>query len=433
MGRIPLMPPLSERSSPRMGSPKAVSTDPKGKPSPFSWPPRRVALAMAVLLVTSPVAASCSSAPPSAGASSKKPSTSAVWLCRPVMSHDPCASSLTTTEVEASGAKKVVHPKVASAASKFDCFYVYPTVSLETSANANLDVQSTETEIATQQAAQFSRVCRVWAPMYRQFTVDGLAQLSGTVIATAYASLKTAFEDYLSHDNDGRPIIFIGHSQGAVMLIDLLYRLVDDNPTLRDKLVLAILLGGNVVVPPGKLSGGSFTNIPLCSTTGQTGCVIAYSSYPGTPPAASEFGRPGQGASLFTGQLATTGVQVACVNPAAIGGGSAVLDPVFPATAANGPVPFHSTEGKISTPWVTYPGLYRATCESSDDATWLNVTKATGPSDRRPVVEETNHATTGGQHNLTAVWGYHVYDVNLALGNLVSDVAAAEASWSAQK
>ena len=27
-------------------------------------------------------------------------------------------------------------------------------------------------------------------------------------------------------------------------------------------------------------------------------------------------------------------------------------------------------------------------------------------------------------------WGYHVADVNLALGNLVSDAASSEASWS---
>ena len=27
-------------------------------------------------------------------------------------------------------------------------------------------------------------------------------------------------------------------------------------------------------------------------------------------------------------------------------------------------------------------------------------------------------------------WGYHEYDVNLALGNLLADTAAAEATWS---
>jgi len=47
------------------------------------------------------------------------------------------------------------------------------------------------------------------------------------------------------------------------------------------------------------------------------------------------------------------------------------------------------------------------------------VTKATGPSDHRPTVAESQGAQ----------WGYHADDVNLALGNLVQDVAAAEATW----
>jgi hypothetical protein len=427
-----MMPKPNGRSVIAERSPGGDSSDPHDGTRRSLRPSSSVALVVAGLLVMSLIAGSCSAATPSAGASPPKASTSTVWLCRPGQAHDPCAPNLTTTEVSASGKSNVIHPSVASTARKFDCFYVYPTVSMEKSVNSNLQVQSAETQIATQQVAQFSKICRVWAPMYRQFTVSGLAHLSGTAISTAYASIEAGFEDYLAHDNDGHPIIFIGHSQGAVMLIDLLSRLVDNNAALRDKLVLAILIGGNVVVSTGRLTGGSFTNIPLCTSPGQTSCVIAYSSFPGTPPAASEFGRPGQGVSLLTGQLAKTGLRVACVNPAAIGGGSAVLDPIFPATIVDGPVPFNSSEGKISTPWVAYPDLYRAACQSSDGAAWLNVTKATRPSDHRPVVKETNNATTGGQHNLTTDWGYHIYDVNLALSNLVSDADAAEVSWTSR-
>ena len=138
------------------------------------------------------------------------------------------------------------------------------------------------------------------------------------------------FEDYLAHFNDGRPIIFIGHSQGSAMLILLLEHLVDTNAALRSRLVLAIILGGNVVVRTGSLLGGSFTHIPVCSKAGEPGCVIAYSTFPGPPPATSLFGIPGQGVSLMSGQTARTGLQVVCVNPASIGGGSATLDPFFP-------------------------------------------------------------------------------------------------------
>ena len=331
-----------------------------------------------------------------------------VWLCRPGMRDDPCASSLATTVVTASGATSVVteNPK----ASKFDCFYIYPTVSAETSVNADLRVQTAETAAAIAQASRFSTVCRVFAPMYRQITLAGLLTLptaASSPEVIAYDSIRSGFEDYLAHYNDGRPVVFIGHSQGAAMLIMLLQHFVDESSALRRRLVLALILGGNVVVHTGWLTGGSFKHIPTCTAYGEKGCVIAYSTFPGLPPSSSLFGRPGQGVSLLSGQFTTHELQVVCVNPAAIGGGTGELSPYFP------------SEGLEATPWVFFPKLYSARCESSSGATWLQVTKSSGVSDHRPVVKETDGSD----------WGYHPYDVNLALGNLVADTAAAEASW----
>ena len=341
--------------------------------------------------------------------------TGTVWLCRPGMPADPCTSSLQTTVVQASGASSVVDASIEPA-SKFDCFYAYPTVSLETTLNADLRIQQAEITTAIAQASRFSTVCRVWAPMYRQFTLfalrafftQGVTAADFVTLETAYESLKSGFEDYLTHYNDGRPIVFIGHSQGASLLVTLLAQLVDNNPSLRSRLVLAIIPGANVVVPNRAQEGGSFSHIPVCTSMGQPGCVIAYSSFPSEPPAASLFGRPGQGVSLLSGQTASTGVHVVCVDPAAIGGGKAVLDPFFP------------TEGLIATPWVEYPQLYGARCESRGGATWLQVTKISGTSDRRRLVSEQDGPD----------WGYHPFDINLALGNLVADTAAAERSWS---
>lgn len=227
--------------------------------------------------------------------------------------------------------------------------------------------------------------------------------------AVAYDSLRSAFEDYLEHDDHGRPIVFIGHSQGAAMLVLLLRRLVDDDPSLRRRMVLAIILGGNVEVRDGSRTGGSFRHLPTCSAAGQAGCVIAYSSFPGEPPEGALFGRPGQGVSLQSGQTATKGLEVACVNPAAIQGGTGELEPSFPSL------------GAVATPWVSYPGRYVAQCRHAGGATWLEVQPTPTPSGHRPVVTE----------QAGPDWGYHTDDVNLALGNLVADVAAAERTWSA--
>ena len=69
-------------------------------------------------------------------------------------------------------------------------------------------------------------------------------------------------------------------------------------------MVSAIIAGGNVAVPIGRDVGSTFKHLPLCTSTGQTSCVIAYSSFPELPPADSLFGRPGQGVSLQSGQTA---------------------------------------------------------------------------------------------------------------------------------
>jgi hypothetical protein len=70
----------------------------------------------------------------------------------------------------------------------------------------------------------------------------------------------------------------------------------------------------------------------------------------------------------------------------------------------------------VKTPWVEYPDLYSASCQSAGGATWLQVDDVGTASDPRPRITET----------LGPTWGFHLYDVNLALGNLVGDVRAQE-------
>jgi len=362
-------------------------------------------------------AAAVGATPAPSGAVQRTDPAGAVWLCRPGLAGDPCTGNVSTTSVPASGPRTVTKPTPAVDPA-FDCFYLYPTVSMQPSDNANLDVQAGEVDAARDQASPFSPLCRVWAPMYRQRTEGSLAKGLGNDPAAdgvAYQSVLAAWKDYLAHFNDGRPVVFIGHSQGAAMLIRLLASQVDRSKALRARMVSAIIAGGNVAVPIGRHVGATFQHLPLCTSAGQTSCVIAYSSFPDRPPADSDFGRPGQGVSLQSGQTARAGVQVACTNPAALGGGPAGLDPRFPTITMPPPGP------PVTTPWVAYPGLYSATCHSAHGATWLQVTEVAGAGDTRPVVRET----------LGPVWGYHLDDINLALGNLVTDVTLEERAFTA--
>ncbi len=108
------------------------------------------------------------------------------------------------------------------------------------------------------QLARFSSVCKVWAPMYRQITVHGLSQANTTdpgAYTVAYNSVLSDWKDFIAHYDNRHPIIFIGRSQGSVMLIKLLQAEVDKNPRIRKLMVAAIVAGGNVTVPTGKTVG----------------------------------------------------------------------------------------------------------------------------------------------------------------------------------
>lgn len=345
-----------------------------------------------------------------------------VWLCRPGLTNDPCDGSMASTVVHPGGNRSIKADTV-SPNRRFDCFYLYPTASAESTVNSDLIVQPSETENAVAQAARFSKVCNVWAPMYQQVTVTGLSVANSTdpgAYTVAYDSVLSAWNDFITNDDDGAPIIFIGHSQGSIMLIKLLQAQFDANAALRKLLVQAIIAGGDVTVPTGQSEGATFAHIPLCTSKAQSGCVIAYSSFPSAPPANANFGIPGQGIALNTGQTATTGVQIACVNPADISGGTGRLQTYWPRQTPP-PVPSMAPPApSVTTSWVYYPDQYTARCESAGGATWLQVTDIQKATDTRPVVKEIFGPT----------WGYHFQDINLAIGNLVTDVRTAEVAYA---
>jgi hypothetical protein len=379
----------------------AQSAKPRAQPPPPSATP----------------AATSTPAAAAATATTAEPTGRTVWLCRPDRTPNPCTVNTATTAVEADGTHTLL-PQPKPPTPTADCFYVYPTVSTEKTRNADLRVQKAERDVAFAQASRFSTVCRVWAPMYRQRTMSDLFNLAdmardSKANTVAFSSLLSAWRDYIAHDNHGRTIVFIGHSQGAAMLIRLLGADVDPSPALRARVALAIVLGGNLTVASGEVVGGSFQHLPLCTRRGQPGCVLAYSSFPRQPPAGAFFGRPGQGVSMLSGERPRTGVDVACVNPSRIGGGPAPVHPYLPTALV------HS--GTL-TPWTTYPDRYTSVCRHADGATWLQVSPTHLRHDVRPQLPE----------QLGSLWGYHAVDVNLALGDLVDDTADAIAGWHRQ-
>jgi hypothetical protein len=380
--------------------------------------PRRHVLATAILLTA--LAALATALP--AGARAAAPATK--WLCRPGLANDPCTPGLATTRIAPTGEVEGTATPAGTANSKIDCFYVYPTVSNQPRLQATLRIDPEVRSIARFQAARYQSECRIYAPLYRQITLQGILtpqKVTAKMRDTAYADVRSALRTYLDRYNQGRGIVFIGHSQGTFVLRKLLAEEVDRKPAVRKRLVSALLLGGNVLVKQGHDAGGDFQNIRACRSAGQTGCVVAFSTYDGVPPADTLFGRPSRLAGV--GPKTTKGYEVLCTNPAALGGGSAPLNPIYPSvpfapgtaigvftTQVGFPVP------AVSTPWIEADGAYTAQCSSDGGATVLRITPAAGAPVLKPVPAPN--------------WGLHLVDANIALGNLVDLVHAQAAAFA---
>ena len=341
-----------------------------------------------------------------------KPET---WLCRP--GHDAlCTSGQEATVVAANGTltRETWQPNANPA---IDCFYVYPTVSRDPTPNSDMQAGPEEQAVVRGQFTRFASVCRPFAPLYRQVTLTALrAALAGQPMKIdfefGYKDVLDAWNYYLAHDNNGRGVVLIGHSQGSRVLTDLVAREIEGKP-VQSKIISVLLLGTNVMVPKGKDVGGTFKQTPLCRSETQTGCIITYVSFraDSPPPANSRFG------------LAKGDEVVACTNPAALGGGSgelhsylstagSVTSPMAPYAWVNPPKP-------IDTPFVSLPGLLSAKCAADDKAAYLAITVNANPKDPRTDNIPGDVVVSG---NVLKEWGLHLIDVHEAMGNLIDIV-----------
>jgi hypothetical protein len=341
------------------------------------------------------------------------------WLCLPGQD-DACATDEDATVVKAGGTLTPERFKPAKDAP-VDCFYIYPTVSFDPGINSDMIPGREEMGVVAQQFARFGAVCKTYAPLYRQFTLASLvARQSGKPMTVtdpllAYHDVVDAWNYYLAHYNNGRGVILIGHSQGSGMLNQLIRNEIDGKP-VQKQIVLAILGGSRLAVPAGKDVGGDFQHVPLCHSATVPGCVIAFASFRATvPPPAN---------SLF-GKVQTAGQEAACVNPAALGGGSgpakAYMNTNWRGLGNSPPTDGTSfVKGKtVTTPFVALPGLLTAQCARNDNGTYLSVTVHGDPKD--PRTDDISGDVVAGTQ-IQANWGLHLVDMNLFMGNFLDIV-----------
>jgi pimeloyl-ACP methyl ester carboxylesterase len=348
------------------------------------------------------------------------------WVCRP---DRPCRDDLTTAVLNADGSVRLERFEPA-ADPKIDCFYVYPTVSMSRELLAPPGVTEAERRAVRQQVLRLTSVCRLYVPFYRQFTVGGMEAHLHPGPATVEAGktrvdadVAAAWDHYLAHDNHGRGVVLIGHSQGAGVLQDLIRHRIEGQPT-QARIVSAILPGSFLTAPRGQEVGGTFKTLLACRSPDQTGCVIVFNSY-----RSDVLMDPKDRFPMKAGE------QALCVNPAALAGGPGVLMPYLSTAGETiipdftGPQPpwtTPSTTTPLPAPFVTLPGFYTAECKSDEHGTYLAIVPHPQPGDRRA------HALVGdwmqgGSRNVTM--GLHLIDLNLVMGNLVEVIQRQSDAW----
>jgi hypothetical protein len=340
-----------------------------------------------------------------------------------------CDTNLDTTIVAADGSL-TVEPYVPHKNPPVDCFYVYPTVSNDPTGNSDMVAGPEEMTVIHAQFARFGAVCRTFAPLYRQVTLTALrAGFSDKPIqsdrALGYQDVVDAWRYYLKHDNDGRGVVLIGHSQGSGVLTGLIASEIDGKP-VQSQILSAMLIGtSGVIVPEGKDVGGTFKQMPVCRSESDTQCILTFVSFRTEipPPNDSFFGRPRSGRGVS-----------ACNNPANLAGGVGELHAYFSAKGATIassqiPVSWVTPPAKINTPFVSVPGLLSGQCVRDRGFSYLTVNVNSKTADPR-TDQIAGDVLINGIINRN--WGLHLIDMHLGMGNMIDLVRSQSTAYLAQ-
>lgn len=163
-----------------------------------------------------------------------------------------------------------------------DVFFIYPTLLTDKKDPAwNADIQKEDirkaviTTSVKYQASAFAKAGNLYIPFYRQShykiyvpPYDKQEELSRNI---AYSDIQTAFNYYLEHYNQGRPIIIASHSQGSIMAAMLLKEFFDGTP-LQEKLVAAY-------IPGIKIADDMFYVLKKMEQPTATGGYVTWNSY----------------------------------------------------------------------------------------------------------------------------------------------------------
>ena len=318
-----------------------------------------------------------------------------MWFARPGLGNDPTRWQPPWAQGAAAPPDGDVPP--------FVVFFVHPTSYLDRDHwNAPLDDKPSQDRariFLKGLASPFGQASEIWAPRYRQAAVGAFLTSSPDAqgaLDLAYRDVSQAFDEFLAHVGPDTPIVLAGHSQGALLIDELLRKRIAGTP-LQARIALAYPIGWPISVEHDLPALG----LPACATPEQAGCLATWSSFaePADPGMLLEWSQHSAG---YDGR--PRGERGAlCVNPL-----TGTIDGAAPASANLGTlVPSADlSSGEL------VPGAVSARCGARGLLLIAN------PPELGPYVLPGNN--------------YHVYDIPLFWENLRLDVARRMRTWAAR-
>ncbi|XPV74786.1 MAG: DUF3089 domain-containing protein [Desulfovibrio sp.] len=160
-----------------------------------------------------------------------------------------------------------------------DVFWVYPTV-LFNDTDWLMDTTNEELVNAAhgtlvEQASVFSPNANLYAPLYRQMNMAALSlapEVEAKIASYGYNDVLKAFTYYLEHQNNGRPFILAGHSQGSKVLLNIALEHWGKGKMKEGQMIAAYIIGWSVTKDDVRHN----PYVKVCESATDTGCFIAY-------------------------------------------------------------------------------------------------------------------------------------------------------------
>ena len=158
-----------------------------------------------------------------------------------------------------------------------DAFLICPTVDMNDEYNMSMEDEATKASFLgalNMERGIYTDRARMFAPYYRQAAMKVYAlnqEDREPWMRFAYTDVSAAFAYYLEHENQGRPIILAGFSQGA----DMCYRLLEEyfgDEVLHDQLVAVYAIGW----PCSETLAKQYPQIVPASGPDDLGVVISF-------------------------------------------------------------------------------------------------------------------------------------------------------------